>query len=537
MVRWLCRWDTAAPQNWAAETDVARKLGIEAWLLPLCWDGVGQWQLDPFADWLIGQPGPPQRFCLEWTIHHPISPAEEIQAAEMLATWLASHAALREGERPVLVLANPQHLSHPLFGLRRLRGAIDLGLRRRGVRQVLLLLAGLGGQGLDGMLEKAERDYPCRLINSQFDYESFLYQAHQRKPSEGVRIAAVLPLLAEQDGVYCNGSAANYREWLDLVGSWVDVLHAGEQGDHWLLIESWRGHRRWFMTGESAAESSFTQTKLPPPLQTVETIGWGQPQPSHLALLVHGFYLDRLQLILERLPQGQNSNVDLYLSTPLEQLEEAAALVQRLGWQQVCLFGVENRGRDLAPFLNQLLPMAVANGHHTFVKLHTKFSPHLEDGDEWAEHLIDSLLGEEVLEAIEAQLEADPKLGLLAPAGTLMPMGLCLARNGKHLQGLLPQAGMKGCWFLDQQFIAGSMMAGRLGALLPLLALAPPLAMYEGEHGQTDGTLAHAMERLISGVPATVGYRLGELPGDSSRAPLFGHGWAAPGGLGLSCAQ
>jgi hypothetical protein len=52
-------------------------------------------------------------------------------------------------------------------------------------------------------------------------------------------------------------------------------------------------------------------------------------------------------------------------------------VLQRLGWKNVYLFGVEDRGREIASLLNQSLPMALTNGHHTFAKLHTKSFPTL----------------------------------------------------------------------------------------------------------------------------------------------------------------
>ena len=49
-------------------------------------------------------------------------------------------------------------------------------------------------------------------------------------------------------------------------------------------------------------------------------------------------------------------------------------LLKRLGWKRAQVFGVENRGRDMAPFLLHLLPAAVDGDHQLFVKVHTKRS-------------------------------------------------------------------------------------------------------------------------------------------------------------------
>ena len=60
-------------------------------------------------------------------MHPPFSSAKEVKAAEVLAECLASGAALRQGDRSVLVVADHQHLSYGHFALPLLRGAINTG--------------------------------------------------------------------------------------------------------------------------------------------------------------------------------------------------------------------------------------------------------------------------------------------------------------------------------------------------------------------------------------------------------------------------
>ena len=143
-----------------------------------------------------------------------------------------------------------------------------------------------------------------------------------------------------------------------------------------MVLESWDGHRGWFAAAEPTEEQLFPQPVLPTPLRA-----WGTPNAEHWALLLHGYYLDCLETMLEPLlPQqdggGDAPGLDLYVSTPVAQLPQTALLLRRLGWKRVKLFGVENRGRDIAPFLLQLLPEVIANEHQFFVKVHTKQSPH-----------------------------------------------------------------------------------------------------------------------------------------------------------------
>jgi lipopolysaccharide biosynthesis protein len=80
---------------------------------------------------------------------------------------------------------------------------------------------------------------------------------------------------------------------------------------------------------------------------------------------------------------------------------------------------------------------------------------------------------------------------------------------------------------LQQAFIAGSMMAGRLEALKPIADFSLNLADFEPEQGQTDGTLAHALERWLCCTAAREGWHLGELPGDTRAVPGFGYAKAS----------
>ena len=145
--------------------------------------------------------------------------------------------------------------------------------------------------------------------------------------------------------------------------------------------------------------------------------------------------------------EGCLKGLDLYLSTPVAQVPQAVLLLKRQGWKRVQIFGVENRGRDIAPFLLHLLPAVMNMGHMYFVKVHTKRSLHLVEGQRWADHLQSSLLTLEALQHCQALLDADAEIGLLSPAGSLVPIALHLDRNYDYVVGYqhsLKQMGL-GC--------------------------------------------------------------------------------------------
>ena len=515
MALWLCRLESDGLAAVGRDDSRARQLGIGAWVLPIqvAEDGDARWQaIQRCFSISSGLP-----LLLEWVIDRTCSLAEEQALAAQLLLWLDSHRALPLEQRPALLLQGTHHRDAAERTAQRLRRSLASGLGR-----IPLLLCGAGepSAGFDGCCDWIA---PLRTDTSadKGNYEVHLQKAHWRPPPNGRSIPAVRALTADDHAGMSGFTPELYSSWLDLVSHWSALLANGDPQAP-VLIDSWIGHE----------ESWCFEAMEPPPLQVAglsavpRLIQWGEPCADRLALMVHGFYLDGLAAILDRLPEALLSEIDIYVSTPLERQAAAAAVLRRRGCPVVKLFGVTNRGRDIAPFLLQLLPAVLANGHRGFIKLHTKASPHLADGEDWGEHLIQSLLDPSLLQGLREQLQLDPGLGLLAPAGTRVPITLQLQNNGPHLLQLQRRSGMGGVALLGAEFIAGSMFAGRVKLLKPLVDLGQQLSDFEPEAGQTDGTLAHALERWIGVLAHHQRFRVDELPGNNRAMPGFGYRWS-----------
>lgn len=525
MAFWLCRLDSQASPS--PNGPSPEDCGIQGWLLEadLCPDG-----LRPGANWdLYQRCGAGLPFGLDCRLSNPFTPAQERQLAAVLAPWLLREQSLRLQARPVLLLRGAQHFSHPSFGPKGLRLALNTALRRLGCNQPVLLLCWQNDpvQGADGLIDQPW--HPAADTESTWNYEVFLRDAHHRPYPTGVwRIPAVLAPADPAHSPYLQATAELYQEWLALESAWSEFwLQGSPQAP--VVLGSWPGHQRWWQAPHEARQQPPTQLPEPTQPQVVET-GWGTLRSSHLALLVHGFHLPVLQRLLERLSPGGASEglpeLDLYLTVPQDHIQAAVALLEQLNWPRLRLFGVTNRGRDLAPTLLHALPAALATGHQQFVKVHTKASSHLHDGQGWGDHLINSLLCHTFLNQLSPLLATDPKLGLVAPCGTLLPCTLSLGQNSRQLLWLCQHYGIQPRSLLASRFIAGSMMAGRLEALRPLLQVPLPLEAFEAEAGQTDGTLAHALERWIAVLALRDGWRIHEQPGNRAAVPKFGYGWA-----------
>lgn len=171
---------------------------------------------------------------------------------------------------------------------------------------------------------------------------------------------------------------------------------------------------------------------------------------------------------------------------------------------------MENRGRDIHSLLNSLLDVS-RSGIDYVCKIHTKKSSHRQDGDDWRRIIYESLLGPSALHTIRSlDAESSRGIGLLAPSDHLLPMGAYWGGNEDTVLSLGTRLGFSVSEILSSSFPAGSMFWARTNALAPMLTLAD-YDKFQYECGQTDGTYAHALERVFSLVVQRAGYRSVEL--------------------------
>ena len=520
MALWLCRLEPDGLEAVDRDEALARQLGIGGWVLPV--------RLGEGADAAMGElhrlfevaDGLP--LLLEWLINEPCGAREESWLIAQLGSLMTMPRAVQLEGRPALLLQGSGQLDQPSLTALRMRWGLA---QRLGRVPLLLNAAAESGAGFDGCCDWTEPPFVDGVVEQRHhkgSYELFLQQAHWRAPPRHAHaIPSVRALSLREQSAMDGGSPELYQSWLGLFSHWSDLLRDGDPQAP-VLIDSWPGHQAWWMPVASP-------DPLPAPADDREEpriIQWGTASAERLAVMVHGFYLDGLAAILERLPTELLPRIDLYVSAPRQRMSAVAALLRRRGCPVVHLFGVPNRGRDIAPFLLHLLPAVHALGHLGFLKLHTKSSPHLSDGEDWGQHLLNSLLDPGLLEGLVDQLQHDPNLGLLAPAGTRVPITLQLQNNGEHLLQLQRRTGLRGLDLLGSDFVAGSMFAGRVSVLEPLLKLELQLSDFEPEAAQTDGTLAHGLERWIGVQAHHLGLRIDELAGDPRSMPGFGYRWS-----------
>ncbi len=218
---------------------------------------------------------------------------------------------------------------------------------------------------------------------------------------------------------------------------------------------------------------------------------------SNVAIIFHCFHEDVAHEIVQRYLQQHNADVDIFITVGSDVTLDCLQYLER-SLENIFFVREENRGRDIRPFLKALGILGEL-GYDYGCKIHTKKSPYLEDGAGWRDALINPLLGsrDSVRQALRI-FSLEPDLGLLVPPGSLRDLSVKDTHNGNTawLNVLLRRLGRTD--IIDTYrilFPAGSMYWFRVSALAGLEQINQDA--FELEVGQRDGTLAHAIERIV----------------------------------------
>lgn len=224
------------------------------------------------------------------------------------------------------------------------------------------------------------------------------------------------------------------------------------------------------------------------------------------ALHVHFFYPELAPDLLQKLAVNR-LRCDLMLTTT--DAEKAAALrAATSGYKggAVTVRVVPNRGRDIGAFVNgfgrENLDRYDVVGH-----LHAKRSLLLDAavGESWREFLWQNLVGDlyPMMDKVLARFAADPRLGLVFPEDPHLPGW---SDNLEIAAGLAERMGFTEPLELFFEFPVGTMFWARTDALKPLFDLNLGWDDYPEEPVPYDGTMLHALERLVPFVVRHAGY-------------------------------
>lgn len=223
----------------------------------------------------------------------------------------------------------------------------------------------------------------------------------------------------------------------------------------------------------------------------------GMPGQVRVALHLHVYYPDLLGDMLERLSMNA-ARPDLFVSVPDEKVAAVVRkMTRKFAKQLVRVEVVPNVGRDLGPMLTAFGSAFI--DHYDIVgHLHTKKSVDLAHEDTakvWCRFLMENLLGGKACMAdrILGRMTNDPSIGMVFPDD---PNIVGWGANRPHAEQLAARLGLAD-FPENLAFPVGSMFWARTGAIRPLLELGLDWQDYPAEPLPYDGSMLHAIERLL----------------------------------------
>ena len=234
------------------------------------------------------------------------------------------------------------------------------------------------------------------------------------------------------------------------------------------------------------------------------------PETPWIGVHMHLYYEDLLEEFCGYL-NHITEPFDLYISckedADQKTIWEHASQIRRV--QKVVIRETINRGRDIAPFY-VLFRQELAQ-YECLLHIHTKKSLYTgQEKAEWRHWALDGVLKNEEIVAniLYLMKNATPKAGLVfgEMTETLPLMALHWLRNKPKGRELSQRLDIK---FEDTMFFypVGSFFWARTDAIKPLFDLNFSYEDFDEECGQIDGTLAHALERIIACLVKQKGFR------------------------------
>ncbi|MCQ8278948.1 hypothetical protein NFI95_10870 [Acetobacteraceae bacterium KSS8] len=260
-----------------------------------------------------------------------------------------------------------------------------------------------------------------------------------------------------------------------------------------------------------ADESGAVPGRVSEPLRLLPALS----RAPDLAVMVHAFHPDLFGEICDALrfvPGRYTLLVSITQAAHEAQIRDA---VSKHGLPADLVVAVcANRGRNFGPMLVRF--RHAIRAHEFVLHLHTKRSLYRFGGlDAWRTSLLRTLLpAQAVVRGFLQAFEDDPSLGILspAPAEAVRPWTYSWLRNRDVAKVLFARLGLSGALPEDGfDFPAGGMFWARTQAIAPLLDHPWRDEDFPEEQGQTDGTIAHAIERSIILVAAKTGFGFREI--------------------------
>jgi GT2 family glycosyltransferase len=231
--------------------------------------------------------------------------------------------------------------------------------------------------------------------------------------------------------------------------------------------------------------------------------------PKRIALVFHVFYTDIWPELCGYLQQ-LDCDYDLFV-TVTDRCSDAEAAEMLQAFAKMHLYRVENRGRDIKPFV-EVLDIIGTKTYRYLCKLHTKKTGESALGNVWRKLLYFDMLGSrETVQSILDLFESQPDVGIVTGKSAILDSSRYDYDNAPRVKTLARQSGTP--FKEEYDFPGGTMFWIRTELLDPLVRLYREGHLhFEEELGQIDHTLAHAIERFFGVIAQSQGQTLAKSP-------------------------
>jgi lipopolysaccharide biosynthesis protein len=518
-------YDLRNPETMRAQAALAADYGIGAFCFYFYWFSGTTLLEQPLRQWLA-DPSLQLPFCLCWAneswsrrwdgrsedilIAQRHDPADDLAFIAHVADYLRDPRYLRVEGKPLLLVYRPGLLPDAKQtaarwrewcrnnGLGEIHIACVQGFERPDPRDL----------GFDSAVEfppnlatPANLTARQRLLNPGYagdvlDWRELADEYRRRPPSPYPLSPGVNcgwdnePRRSGRGRVYLHASPRGYRDWLRDTISHRLAASPGRM----VFVNAWN---EWAEGAVLEPDARLGHAWLQATRTALREAAGAATEPGHVrpCVVVHAWHLEAFDEILAAL-LASGLSMRLLVTTAPEKADEVRAALARSGLNaEIEVF--ENRGRDILPFLhvaNRLLD----EGEELVLKLHTKHSPHRDDGDRWRRELLERLLAPARATRIFQAFGRDRGLGLVAPEGHVQPLHYFWGANQDNVAYAATRMGIAEPRAESDSFVSGSMFWVRLDALRPLLDAHFDAGEFEPEAAQVDGTFAHAIERVFA---------------------------------------
>ncbi|MEO1188153.1 MAG: glycoside hydrolase family 99-like domain-containing protein, partial [Pseudomonadota bacterium] len=235
----------------------------------------------------------------------------------------------------------------------------------------------------------------------------------------------------------------------------------------------------------------------------------GSPEPAETAIVVHVYYPDLWDEMATTIDAAGIAH-DLFV-TFADQGPLTEDLPSRIeaAFPEARVIAMPNHGRDIFPFVH-LVNSGLLAPYKAVCKIHTKKSPHRQDGDAWRRHLVAGLLCGDDTEELLNRFMADPTAGIWVADGQHYQGKRWWGSNLDGTTKLLNRVEIK----VDEgalSFPAGSMYWMKPLMVAMIRGLQLDQDDFELETAQVDGTTAHAFERALGYIAAAGGLHIRQV--------------------------